>query len=335
MRLVQATIPESDRESVLGYLDEEGIDYYLTDATTGDEDESITVSYFTVPTGELERVIGQLRDAGLDEDAHVVIIDAQVDLSEEYVEYAEERAKEEHKERIAREELRALAAERAQTSHKFVTLSSLSAIIAVSGFLLDSTPVLIGAMVIAPFLDPPIVASVGSVISDRELLVEGMKLHGFGIGAAVISALAFGLFLNTFHFVPPSLELPAMRSVAGIPPGVLLAVVAAGAGAAGVVSLTTESATNLVGVAIAAALVPAAAATGVGVAIGRFDAVVSSIAALSLNVLAINLAGHVVLWVTGFRPASGEDADYDLALAARVVGIVATTVALLWFISMM
>ena len=52
MRLVQVTIPAGKREAVLELLDEEGIDYVVTDETSGREYTAVV--YFPLPTNAVE-----------------------------------------------------------------------------------------------------------------------------------------------------------------------------------------------------------------------------------------------------------------------------------------
>jgi len=79
-------------------------------------------------------------------------------------------------------------------------------------------------------------------------------------------------------------------------------VVALGAGAAGVISLTSGVSTALVGVMIAVALLPPAATVGIGIAWADPLTTLGSTVLLLVNVLSINLAAIVILWYSGYRP---------------------------------
>jgi uncharacterized membrane protein len=79
-------------------------------------------------------------------------------------------------------------------------------------------------------------------------------------------------------------------------------VIALGAGAAGAVSLASGVSSALVGVMIAAALVPPTAVVGIGIAWGEPGTVLGSAVLVLVNVLAINLVALVVLWRMGYRP---------------------------------
>jgi uncharacterized membrane protein len=79
-------------------------------------------------------------------------------------------------------------------------------------------------------------------------------------------------------------------------------VIALGAGAAGAVSLASGVSSALVGVMIAAALVPPTAVVGIGIAWGAPGSVIGSAVLVLVNLLAINLVALIVLWRMGYRP---------------------------------
>ena len=73
-------------------------------------------------------------------------------------------------------------------------------------------------------------------------------------------------------------------------------------GAAGAFGISTDLPVSLIGVAVAAALIPAAAAVGIGLAWG-YPAVAGGAFVL---LVAINLAGSLTLWYLGDRPDGWE-----------------------------
>jgi uncharacterized membrane protein len=80
--------------------------------------------------------------------------------------------------------------------------------------------------------------------------------------------------------------------------------IALGAGVAGALSLSTGVSTALVGVMIAAALVPPTAVVGIGLAWGSPRTVSGAFVLVLVNFLSINFAALAVLWLTGYRPKS-------------------------------
>lgn len=113
-----------------------------------------------------------------------------------------------------------------------------------------------------------------------------------------------------------------------ISPGALSLVVGLAAGAAGSIGLATALPVSLVGVMVAAALIPAAATVGIGFAWNL--PVVAAGAALMLvaNLTAINVVTPAVLWVLGYRPTDWRSASWrTYARVAAVVVLLAATFA--------
>jgi uncharacterized hydrophobic protein (TIGR00271 family) len=183
-------------------------------------------------------------------------------------------------------------------------MTAVSAVVATAGLLLDSPAIVVGSMVIAPLIGPAMAASVGTVVDDRDLALRGIKLQALGGALAIGAAALFALLLRMMNIVPLTAEeVFAIGEVRErLAPGVLSLVIALGAGAAGAVSLASGVSSALVGVMIAAALVPPTAVVGIGIAWGEPQTVVGSAVLVLVNILAINLVALVVLWRMGYRP---------------------------------
>ena len=302
MRLVQVTVPTGNREAVLHALDDEGIDYVVSDETSGRDYTAVV--HFPIPTEGVEDALNALRSAGLSEGSYTVVLSAETVVSRQFDElqarYAED---EENDDKIAREELVARAEELAPSRRTYVVMTLVSTIIATAGLLLDSPATVVGSMVIAPLLGPAMSASVGTVVDDDDLFRRGVRLQLLGVVLAVVGAGAFAFLVKTTNVVPPGLDVLSLSEVSErLRPDFLSLVVALGAGVAGVFSLMTGVSAALVGVAIAVALIPPAASVGIGVAWGVPTLAVGSSVLVLVNVLSINLAALVVLWYSGYRP---------------------------------
>jgi uncharacterized hydrophobic protein (TIGR00341 family) len=302
-RLVFVTIPTGKREAVLDVLEDEGIEYSITDETSGRE-YTYTVQ-FPLPTNAVEPILERLREAGIDDDAITVTVETQTVVSRDY-EALEERFTEDEDspEQIAREELQSAAQNLVPASLPVYTgMTVVSAIIATAGLLLDSAAVVVGSMVIAPLIGPAMATSVGTVFRDRSLFRDGVKLQVFGLVLSVVSAALFAIVVKGGNLVPPGLDVLAIPQIRErFRPDVLSLVVALGSGIAGVISLASGLSSALVGVMIAVALIPPAATVGIGIAWGMPALVLGSSVLLLVNVLSINLAALVTLWYMGYRP---------------------------------
>lgn len=330
MRLVEVTIPTGKRDAVLGVLDEEGIDYVLTEETS-DRDITAVVS-FPLPRRAVEPVLDSLRDAGLPSDAYTVVLEAETVISQRFEELSERYAEEDETgDRIAREELQARAATLAPNVRTFVAMSVVSVVVATAGVLLDSAAVVVGSMVIAPLIGPAMATSAGTVLQDGELFRRGVKFQVLGFVLAILTAAAFAWLLKSAQLVP--LTDPEVLAIGQVrerlAPDFLSLAVALGAGVAGAYSLSSGISSSLVGVAIAVALVPPTAVIGIGLAWGLPAVVVGATVLVLVNFLSINLAALAVLWYQGYRPEHWFHEDAARSATIKRVAVLGVAILLL------
>ena len=321
MRLVQVLVPAGKRETVLRTLDEEGVDYAVSDESSGRD--FVAVVTFPVPKGAVEPVLKRLRDAGIERDAYTVVVNAETVESKRFDALVEKYEEDEKNgDRIAREELAAKATDLAPSLPTYVIMTIISAFVATAGLLLDSPAVVVGSMVIAPLVGPAMAASVGTVVDDDEMFVRGVRLQALGGVLAVGSAALFAFVLKESGAVPLSasevLRIPEVDE--RLAPDILSLVIALGAGAAGAISLSSGVSTALVGVMIAAALIPPTAVVGIGIAWGEPGAIVGSAILVLVNILSVNFVAIGVLWQQGYRPEHWiRQSEARRATAYRIV----------------
>ncbi|NHX34995.1 TIGR00341 family protein [Halolamina sp. R1-12] len=323
-------IPTGKREAVLSVLDENGIDYALSDEVSGRRYTALVS--FPLPTNAVEPVLDQLREeTGIDRDAYTVVLDAETVVSERYEQLEKEWTEGEEGERIARDELVSRASDLAPDWVPFLAMTAISAVVATAGLLIDSPAVVVGSMVIAPLIGPAMATSVGSVVDDRELFVRGIKLQLVGAVLAVGSAAAFAGLLRFGNVVPLGVaEVFAIGEVRErLSPGVPSLVVALAAGFAGALSLSSGVSSALVGVMIAAALVPPTAVVGIGIAWGRPEAIVGSAVLVAVNFLSINLVALATFWYQGYQPEEWFNVGDARKDTIKRIGALAVTVLVL------
>ncbi len=176
----------------------------------------------------------------------------------------------------------------------FLILTLLSTIVALIGLLQDNVAVVIGAMVIAPFLGPNLAFAFATSLGDKQLMWKAFRAGMVGISLAIGMAALTGFI---WEDVPESRELLS-RTEVGIG-GVALA---AASGVAGVLSLTSGLSMTLVGVMVAVALLPPAATLGFFIGSGAWFAALGAFLLLSVNVVCVNLSGLLVFLSKGIRP---------------------------------
>ncbi|EMA35445.1 TIGR00341 family protein [Halobiforma nitratireducens] len=329
MRHIQVTIPTGKRQAVLGLLDEEGIDYVVTDESSSREYDAVVS--FPLPTSAVEPVLDSLQEAGVQAESYTVVVDAETVASRQFdelqAEYATESVEEEQ---ISRQELLTQANELTPTFSVFFTMTLISAIVATVGLLLDSPAVVVGSMVIAPLIGPALSASIGTVVNDREVFFTGMRYQFVGVAGGIVAAAIVAWLFQSMLLVPPGIEITEIDEISErIAPELLLLPVALGAGAAGVLSLATGFSIAIVGVMIAAALVPPMAAAGIAIAWGLPVAALGSTVLVLVNLLGVNLAGLVTLWYLGYRPGSWFEISTAQRQFLKQITVLVLVIALL------
>ncbi|UTF54718.1 TIGR00341 family protein [Natronosalvus rutilus] len=318
MRLVQVFVPQGDRELVLETADRTGVDYAVSEETSRGEFEAVVS--IPVPPAAVEPLLSSFRSAGLAEDSYIVVTAAETIVSNRTTELTGRFGAT----RISREELQARAEDLAPATSTYVILLVVSTIISTAGLLLDSAATIIGAMVVAPLMGPALAASVGVVVDEDELATRGVVLQVGGLAAAIVTAALVGWLLRGTVLLPPGLDITTIPQVRErITPNALALFLALGSGVAGVISLTRNVGSVLVGVAIAVALVPPAATAGLGIAWGSPMVVVTAGTLVLVNLLSINLTALILLWISGYRPQQTANIERVYGrLRSRVVVLV-------------
>jgi uncharacterized hydrophobic protein (TIGR00341 family) len=219
----------------------------------------------------------------------------------------------------SREELYQAVQEGTRLDTNFILLTVFSTIVAAIGLLADNVAVVIGAMVIAPLLGPNIALAFGTALGDKDLIWQALKTNFAGVSLALVLSFAIGL-LWTGGFA--SAELQARTDV-GLD-GVILALIA---GAAGVLSLASGLSSALVGVMVAVALLPPAAAMGLMLAGGDYSLALGAGLLLAVNVVCVNLAAKLVFVFKGVKPRGW--------LEARAARQSITAYIIFWIVSLL
>jgi uncharacterized hydrophobic protein (TIGR00341 family) len=215
----------------------------------------------------------------------------------------------------AREELYNTVAEGTKVDSTFMLLIVLSTLVAGIGLVEDNVAVVIGAMVIAPLLGPSLAFAFGVALGDHELMGRALRANAIGlslaIGVAALAGLALPIDLNSH-------ELLARTTVSFDSVAIALA-----SGAAAVLSLVSGLSSVLVGVMVAVALLPPAAALGLLLGAGEPGRAAGAATLLAVNLVCVNLAAQVVLVSRGVRPRSWwqkKEAHQSLVLNLTLLG---------------
>lgn len=179
---------------------------------------------------------------------------------------------------------------------RFYVMVAISTLIASFGLITNSTAVIIGAMLVAPLMTPIFGIALALIRSDGDLFGKALKAEIAGVLAAVLMGCILGLLY-------PALE-PTPEMLARTEPHLFDLLVAVFSGFAGAYALMDEKISPaLPGVAIATAIVPPLANTGLCFSVGQYIAGVGSFVLFFANFLSILLVASATFWLFGM--ASG------------------------------
>ena len=183
-------------------------------------------------------------------------------------------------------------------------------LIASLGLNVNSTAVIIGAMLISPLMGPIIGMGLSVGISDLELLKQSLKNYGVATLISVVTATAY--------FLISPLSEAQSELLARTSPTLYDVLIAFFGGAAGVLALTTKSKGQVIpGVAIATALMPPLCTAGYGLATAQWAYFFGAFYLFFINTVFI--ATSTFLGVKLLRFHSVHDAGSDALRRGRRV----------------
>ena len=200
--------------------------------------------------------------------------------------------------RLSRHEIYSSISDLAKLSKVYVIMVVLSAIVAAIGVLNDNVAVIIGAMVIAPFLGPNIALSLATTLGDTKLARESIKTNYIGL----FVVLMLSAFLGLLFTVDPTVPEVALRAKTNLGSVTL----AFASGIAGALAFTVGFSTTLIGVMVAVALLPPLVTCGLLFGSGHFSLALGAFLLFFINLVCINLAGIITFKAQKIRPIHPE-----------------------------
>lgn len=264
--------------------------------------------WMLVSDDKLQSVLDNLQNVlGAQPTAHIVVLAVEMSLPKP----EEKKREQEDAATAAREALYEGVEKGVRLDLNFVVLVALASLVAAVGLMKNNVAVVIGAMVIAPLLGPNIALSLGTALGDLSLIRKSVQTLVVGIVLSVAVSAGLGLF---WPFDMSSHELMSRTEV-----GLDSAVLALASGAAAALSLTTGLSSVLVGVMVAVALLPPAAALGLMLGSGNSALAMGAGLLLLVNIVCVNLASKIVFDIKGIRPRTFP--EKEKAKRAKVVYI--------------
>ena len=197
-------------------------------------------------------------------------------------------------------------------------------LIASVGLNVNSTAVIIGAMLISPLMGPIVGMGYGAAVADFGLIRVAFKSLLLFTGLSLVTSVVY------FWLSP--LDHPQSELLARTSPTLWDVLIATFGGAAGMVAVTRKSFSNIVpGVAIATALMPPLCTVGFGIANGRWDMSAGALYLFVINGVFIAASTLAVARLLHL-PARGETDPATLTRHRVVItiGLVAVLAPSVW-----
>lgn len=174
-------------------------------------------------------------------------------------------------------------------------------LIASIGLNMNSTAVIIGAMLISPLMGPIMGIGLGIGTGDFELVKKGAR--------NLIIATLISIGTSTIYFWLTPIDLAQSELLARTTPSLWDVFIAFFGGLAGVVAATRKEKSNAIpGVAIATALMPPLCTAGFGLATGHFYYFLGALYLYCINSIFICISTFMIIRLMKFKRRSFEDA---------------------------
>lgn len=204
--------------------------------------------------------------------------------------------------------------EESRLSQTFMVLLVLATMIATFGLFINSASVIIGAMLLAPLMQPIVSLSMGVLRQDTGLEMNGAKTIAIGVVSVLMTAAFIALAIP--------IERLTSEMAGRLSPTILDLFVAIVSGAAAAYAKSNEKILgSLAGVAIAVALVPPIAVAGIGIGWGDWSMFSTSFLLFITNLVGIVFAGAFTFAILGYSPL--HLAKKGIAIWLVIVALVA------------
>lgn len=192
-------------------------------------------------------------------------------------------------------------------------------VIASIGLNVNSTAVIIGAMLISPLMGPLIAIGLGLSINDFDLIKKAVKNLSF--------ALLASLLASTLYFLITPLDQAQTEILARTSPTIFDVFIALAGGLAGMVATTRKVKGNVIpGVAIATALMPPLCTAGFGIASGNLNYFFGAFYLFLINCVFIFLGSFFIARAMKFNKKYFVDKILELKIRNYIYAMIALTV---------
>ncbi len=175
-----------------------------------------------------------------------------------------------------------------------------SSIVATLGLLINSSVVVMGAMLMAPLYWPIIGVALGVVSGHKKLLLKALKI-------TLISTLIALIFSSASAYLSPLAEITHEIQVRASPT-LLDLLIALATSIIGILAIyDPRVSSSVVGVALSLSLLPPLSAAGVGISLGNGEIFWGAFQLYLANVVSIVFVGAITFYALNFRPGNNEE----------------------------
>ncbi|MGH1370031.1 MAG: TIGR00341 family protein [Maritimibacter sp.] len=294
--------------AVCGCLDDIPADHWHQFPVGEDGRQTVTISLDIVDT---QAVLDKISDA-LDECSgwHLYTLPVEASLPETRSEDEAERIAQAETAQ-AREEIYAGIRKGTALTLDYLVLTGLATVVAAIGLSQDQVAVVIGAMVIAPLLGPILAFAFATTLGTVPLMLIALRALGAGLGVATLSGVALGLMVGG-DLKSGLLDYSGALTLIDV-------VLPLASGAAAALMVASGQTSALVGVMVAAALLPPLAAFGLLLGGGDVIPAARALGTVIINIAAINLAAQVVFRLKGIRPRKWDSAQHATSVWTSLI----------------
>jgi uncharacterized hydrophobic protein (TIGR00271 family) len=191
--------------------------------------------------------------------------------------------------------------------------------IASIGLNVNSTAVIIGAMLISPLMGPIMGIGLGIGIFDFQLIKRAFK--------NLLIAVTISLITSTIYFAITPLHEAQSELSARTTPTIWDVLIAFAGGLAGIVASSRKNISNVIpGVAIATALMPPLCTAGYGLGTGNFYYFIGAFYLFLINCVFISISTFIIVRFLKFRPAHYVDKETETKVRKYIWGIAILTI---------
>ncbi|MCA9812612.1 MAG: TIGR00341 family protein [Nitrosarchaeum sp.] len=169
--------------------------------------------------------------------------------------------------------------------------------VATAGLFANNASLVIGAMLISPLLGPISAFSFNTAVGKTNKMLKALGSGSILLVAVIATGALLTAVAIQFTDLPLTSEILSRTEVSPVFLAVAIAL-----GLAGGIAMSTDIPGILVGVAIAAALVPPATVAGIGIALWDFEIFSSALTLTAANIIGLVLGMMVVFFIGGISP---------------------------------